>query len=1039
MITFFSTVLFCAGQMSAQQIKNDPNLDRIPQWYLELAKEQRGERVFEIITIDGYDNYYVGLDFAEGHISVNPQEPTEFFNSFNIDNPHYTMDGHEWFDGDVNWGGANIRGDVLTAYDSLGNLYYENMYGSSIQGCKLVVSSDNGQSWSDPVTAINGVDKNWLAADQTAGPYANYVYSVMTGGGGVGNFTRSTDYGQSFQQTETFNTQSLPGMMVAVGPNGDVQGGSVYVVTNSGSAFASTYTFYRSTDGGNSFTQQSSLNVAGYVGEEVGGRNSVENMRTRPYPFIAADNSYGTYRGRLYLVYASNDPPGDGNKPDIWCRYSDDYGQTWSDDVRVNDDSNTQNHHQWQPAIWCDKETGKLYIQWMDTRDTPTSDSALIYATYSDDGGQTFKPNQAISNEKMVIDCETCGGGGTPRYQGDYNGIVSNAKVSMATWSDFRWGTFASFTSYFPDFAMTMSHEQISFAVSDTVWAEVPSVKLYEDYAIFTSVIEDPPSGSFSVNYPNGNGMNSFPGSVAIVITASGVPLGNYEMSVTGKGPNGTPIHKRTVTLNIVELQPPVADFSAEPTEVCSGGTVDFMDQSANFPSQWQWTFEGGSPGTSSDENPSGIVYDEPGTYDVTLLVSNDAGSDEITKTDFITVATPPDPPTGEDVVCCSNELVNTLIAEGENIIWYDDPELLNVVGEGDTLETGQTEAGIYEYYVTQTIGCESDAIILTLTINAAPEVTLDPFDEVCESVDPFELSGGLPEGGNYFGTGVEGNIFDPFEAGAGTHMIAYVYTDANTCSDTAYAEMTVLESPEVYVAPFAPVCLNDEPFELSGGMPAGGEYSGNGVDDNYFIPAEAGTGMHMIKYTYTAPNGCSNSAQESIQVNEVPSLDIGPDTTICNYQNVVLDATIPDGANYLWTPGNLTTASITVDSLMIGIGATKFHVIATNINNCSVEDSVTVTIEDCTGMEEISGLTKLDIFPNPNKGSFTISMSTLHDLKLKMKLIDAGGKSLLNMDNISIQGKYRKEIELGTKQKGIFILILENDTGRLLRKILVQ
>ncbi|MDZ7742061.1 MAG: PKD domain-containing protein [Bacteroidota bacterium] len=676
-ITLASTLLFTSAVVKAQELEDDPNFDRIPQWYLELAKQNKGQRVFEIITIDGYDNYYVGLDFAEGHISVNTQEPEEFFCSFNIDDAHYTMDGHEWFDTDVNWGGANIRGDVLTAYDSLGNLYYENMYGSSIQGCKLVVSQDNGQTWSDPVTAINGVDKNWLAADQTAGPYSNYVYSVMTGGGGQGNFTRSTDLGQSFVQTETFNTQSLPGMMVCVGPSGDIQGGSVYVVTNSGSAFSSTYTFYRSTDGGNSFSQQSSLNVAGYVGQEVGGRNSVENMRTRPYPFIAADNSYGPNRGRLYLVFASNDPPGNGNKPDIWCMHSDDFGQTWSSEVRVNDDPNTTANHQWAPAIWCDKETGKLYIHWMDTRDTPTSDSAMIYGTYSDDGGVTFKTNQAISNEKMKIDCASCGGGGTPRYQGDYTSIVSNPKVSMSAWSDFRWGTFASFTAYLPDFAMIMSDDQISFAVSDTVWAEIPDVKLYDDYAIFTSVIETPSSGSFSVNYPSGNGLNIFPGSVPIVITATDVPLGTYEMVVTGKGPNGTPIHKRTVQLNIVPLQPPVADFTADPQEVCAGESVNFEDLSANYPNQWLWTFEGGTPGTSTDENPQGIAYDEPGTYDVTLLVSNPAGSDEIIKTAFIMVETPPAPPTGEDVVSCENELENTLIADGENIIWYDDPELL--------------------------------------------------------------------------------------------------------------------------------------------------------------------------------------------------------------------------------------------------------------------------------------------------------------------------------------------------------------------------
>ena len=172
------------------------------------------------------------------------------------------------------------------------------------------------------------MDKNWIAADQTAGPYANYVYATMTSGNGQGNFARSTDFGATWENTRVFGSQNLPGMMVAVGPDvldtNNVSGGAVYVVNNGGNSFSATYTFHVSNDGGETFQQKSAQNFAGYVGTNVNGRNSVENSRTRPYPFITADNSFGTYRGRLYLVYASNQPAGNGRKPDIFCRYSDD-------------------------------------------------------------------------------------------------------------------------------------------------------------------------------------------------------------------------------------------------------------------------------------------------------------------------------------------------------------------------------------------------------------------------------------------------------------------------------------------------------------------------------------------------------------------------------------------------------------------------------------------------------------------------------------------------------------------------------------------
>lgn len=537
---------------SIQVYEDDPNRDAIPLWYLEQTQNSLKAPSVVVTDASGYDNFDLGTDFAESHISVNPTDPTEFFTAYNTDATHRTQNGHDWDDAtSVSWG-TTIRGDVLTAYDGFGRLYYENMYGSpSILGCRVVRSTNNGASWSSAVTAISGVDKNWMAVDQsTTGPYAGYLYTVMTTSSG-GAFARSTNNGASFSTTFTPTTQSLPGMMVCVGPNGSIDGGAVYVVTNSGSAFASTYTFYRSLNGGASFSLRSSVNYANYVGTNVNGRNSVQNMRTRPYPFIAADNSNGTYRGRLYLVYASNTPSGNGNKPSIWCRYSTNGGLTWSGAVRVNDDADYQDNHHWSPAIWCDPVTGRLYIHWMDTRGDAGDDEALIYASYSDNGGQSFVTNQAISNEKMVINCTTCGGGGTPRYQGDYTSIASYGGVSISAWADFRDGAFDSYVAYFPDYAMSVSPPSKSPEGANIITAEVPSTKLYTDDVIFSATVQTPGSGYFLVNFPDGNTLSSFPGSVPIEIVDVNVPAGTYTVTVTGEGPNGTPVHRRDVNITV--------------------------------------------------------------------------------------------------------------------------------------------------------------------------------------------------------------------------------------------------------------------------------------------------------------------------------------------------------------------------------------------------------------------------------------------------------------------------------------------------------
>ncbi len=89
-----------------------------------------------------------------------------------------------------------------------------------------------------------------------------------------------------------------------------------------------------------------------------------------------------------------------------------------------------------------------------------------------------------------------------------------------------------------------------------------------------------------------------------------------------------------------VHMIAPIADFQADHTVIPTGHFVNFYSLSFGPPTTYEWTFEGGTPASSNEMNPANIVYATEGTFDVSLTVTNDLGSNTMTKEDYITSST---------------------------------------------------------------------------------------------------------------------------------------------------------------------------------------------------------------------------------------------------------------------------------------------------------------------------------------------------------------------------------------------------------------
>ena len=313
------------------------------------------------------------------------------------------------------------------------------------------------------------------------------------------------------------------------------------------------------------------------------------------------------------------------------------------------------------------------------------------------------------------------------------------------------------------------------------------------------------------------------------------------------------------------------------------------------------------------------------------------------------------------------------------------------------------------------------------------------PLDSICINAESFELAGGSPAGGLYFGDGVIDGFFTPSNAGIGTHNIGYTYENENLCTDTAYQAIIVMSLPDVSFDPIPSVCLDAVAFELTGGIPEGGTYSGNAVIDNIFHPETAGIGEHSIEYSIVDANGCPNSTSQSITVHELPVVNIGNDTTLCGTQTITLDASIANASSYLWSPGGETTPSIVVDSVGIGYGSQEYGVIATDNNLCSDDNMVSVTFINCTGIEDIIGLEVVSLYPNPNDGTFNLKIEAHRPITIDVKIFDVFGTKHFEKSKLEISSNYSSKVSLTDPKPGIYFISIENTDGSFIKKFLIK
>lgn len=161
-------------------------------------------------------------------------------------------------------------------------------------------------------------------------------------------------------------------------------------------------------------------------------------------------------------------------------------------------------------------------------------------------------------------------------------------------------------------------------------------------------------------------------------------------------------IHVDTVSCNL-----PVASFTVANQEICEHGTIAFVNNSVQSVS-YNWTFPGGSPASSTLENPV-ISYETPGTYNVILTVTNSQGSQTLMRWNYIVVHSNPIRP----VIDVNGFTLSTNPAQSYQ--WYWNNSML----PGACLNYFQaSQDGFYQVSIRDQHQCESksDSVYVSIT-----------------------------------------------------------------------------------------------------------------------------------------------------------------------------------------------------------------------------------------------------------------------------------------------------------------------------------
>ncbi|WP_290847413.1 PKD domain-containing protein [Flavobacterium sp.] len=441
----------------------------------------------------------------------------------------------------------------------------------------------------------------------------------------------------------------------------------------------------------------------------------------------------------------------------------------------------------------------------------------------------------------------------------------------------------------------------------------------------------DPATTSWSVSYaPDYCGSSATPipiqttNNASFNFTTSGI----YTITLTMANSCGP----RTTTQTITVKKPPTATINPI-GNLCGSGTISpqalvaSCSTTASSALIYSWSFPGGSPGTSTAQNPGAITYLTAGTYTVSLTVSNECGSVTAANQSFVVNASPTITNANPNQTICSgtsSAAINlTSNLSGTNYTWTGVPSTgvtggqLSGIGAlipAQQLTYTGSGTGTLTYTVTPSAGtCTGTAFTIVITVTPAPDITAQPQSQtICQnglanalsllinsgSSTPtyqwYSNTTGASTGGNPISGATNSSFTPPTNAIGTLYYYAIASLGSGGCSalTSQVAQITVNPLPQITTQPIASqtICVGGTVSALSATVSGGTgsvtyQWYSNGTNSNTggtlitgatgntYTPSAINTAGNNYYYVVATLSGigCGNATSQVAQIEVLP------------------------------------------------------------------------------------------------------------------------------------------------------------------------